>query len=183
MPYPSRRRWLIPRHAWLLDAGWGVPDDASARRAGWMKPVQGRSWRLGRPGPVQNRAGRGINHLLADAGEIKRRRQLRRQRRSHVQLAIAPGMREAEPCGVQELAVEAQLGSLAVDGVADDRVADGRQVDADRMRAAGLELDVEQRTARQHLADREMRDGRPGDVGVERDARRVAPVAPDRGLD
>jgi phosphoribosylanthranilate isomerase len=45
-------RWLVPRDAWLLGAGWGVPDDGSTRRAGWMKPVQGRSWRLERPRPV-----------------------------------------------------------------------------------------------------------------------------------
>ena len=40
---------------------------------------------------------------------------------------------------MEELAVEAELRAVAVDAVADNRVADRRHVDADLVRPAGLE--------------------------------------------
>ena len=48
---------------------------------------------------------------------------------------------------MQELTAERGLGD-AVDGVADDRQLDRRQVDADLVGAAGLEADAEERVAR-----------------------------------
>ena len=85
--------------------------------------------------------------------------------------------------GVEELAVEAELRAVAVDAVADDRVADRRHVDADLVRPAGLERHAKERSLRERLDKLEVRHRIAGAVGVERLARRVAPVAADRGLD
>ena len=60
-----------------------------------------------------------------------------------VDVLAGQGMDEAERLGVERLAVEVGLGARlvagAVDGVADDRMADLGQVDADLVGPAGLE--------------------------------------------
>ena len=56
----------------------------------------------------------------------------------------AGGVVEDEQPGVQRLVVD-QVRGMTVDGVADDGVAQGRQVDADLVGAAGDEVTVEQR--------------------------------------
>src|SRR6478672_4330776 len=69
--------------------------------------------------------------------------------------AVAVGrMGEAETGCVQELAAEADLAARdAVQGVAQDRMADCREVHADLVRAARLELQTEQARIRQGLAE------------------------------
>ena len=91
-------------------------------------------------------------------------------------------MRKREPGGVQELALEAEAGN-AVDRVADDGQVDGREVDSDLVRAAGLEPDAEQRVLGEQLDDLEVRDRLVWRVGVQRLPRRLRPVAADRRLD
>ena len=91
-------------------------------------------------------------------------------------------MREREPRRVQELPPEPVVGH-AVDAVADDGQVDRGQVDADLVRPAGLEADVEQRVAAEQPLDLEVRDGVARRVGVERVPRRLAAVAADRRLD
>ncbi len=84
---------------------------------------------------------------------------------------------------MEKLPVEAELGAVAVDPVADDGVADRRHVDADLVRPARLERHPKERPPREGLDELEVRDRIAGTVAVERLAGRVAPVAPDRGLD
>ena len=83
---------------------------------------------------------------------------------------------------MQELAPELLVRD-AVDRVAHDRQPDRRQVDADLVRAAGLEPDVEQRVPAEQPLHLEVRDRLARGVRVERVARRLAPVAADRRLD
>ena len=67
--------------------------------------------------------------------------------------------------------------------VAGDRMADGQQVGADLVRAAGLEPHPQQREVLEGLLDLEVRDRLARLVGLGRDARPHAPVAADRGVD
>ncbi len=92
-------------------------------------------------------------------------------------------MHEPQLGRVQELALEAELWAVAVDGIADDGRADRRQVDADLVGAPGLERHAQQRAAGQRLDELEVGDGVAGVVARERHAGRVAAVAADRGLD
>ena len=71
----------------------------------------------------------------------------------------------------------------AVDRVADDRQVDRREVHADLVHAAGLELDAQQRVVGPEPLDLEVRDRLARRVRVERDAGRVVAVAADRRLD
>jgi hypothetical protein len=75
-------------------------------------------------------------------------------------------MLECQLGGVQELAAESGLGD-AVDGVADDRQLDRREVYADLMRASSLEPHTEERVAADQLLDLEVGDGVPRRVRVE----------------
>ena len=52
-------------------------------------------------------------------------------------------MRESQPTGVQELALEAEVAPRPVDGVAAHGQLDRLEVDTDLVRAAGLEPDLE----------------------------------------
>ncbi len=73
----------------------------------------------------------------------------------------ARGMREGQPRRVQELAAQPVEAGRAVVGVAADRVADRLQVDADLVRAAGLQAHAQQRRAARSAAlDLEVRDRR-----------------------
>ena len=65
-------------------------------------------------------------------------------------------MAEAETGAVQELHAEAEGARPSVSGVAGDRMADGREVDADLMGATRLEPHLEQGGARQRLDDGEV---------------------------
>ena len=105
------------------------------------------------------------------------------QRRREIHRLAGKGMPEREPCRVEELAREAELTRSAVHRVTRDREVDGGEVDADLMRAAGLEADAQERVARQELLELEMRHRGTGCGGVERLAEPVVPVAADRCLD
>ncbi len=84
---------------------------------------------------------------------------------------------------VQELALQAQLGAVPVDRVADDGGADRGQVHADLVGAPGLERHPQERAARQRLDQLELGERVAAGVGVERHPGRVAAVAADRRLD
>jgi hypothetical protein len=84
---------------------------------------------------------------------------------------------------VEELAVEAELVRAPVERVAGDGQVDRGKVDADLVRPARLEANVEQRVAREQLRQLELRDRLPRDLGVERVPQRIAAVAADRRLD
>src|SRR5919106_2653514 len=92
-------------------------------------------------------------------------------------------MDKGEAGRVEELPAEAEVARDAVDGIAGDRKVDGCQVDADLVRAPGLERYPQQRVPRHELEEVEVRHCLPRRRGVERDAGRVAAVAPDGGLD
>jgi hypothetical protein len=91
-------------------------------------------------------------------------------------------MREGQPRRVQELASERGLRD-AVDRVADDRKVDRGQVHPDLVCPTGLEPDSKERVTSQKLLDLEVRRRFTRLVRVERMARWVGPVAPDRCLD
>ena len=69
---------------------------------------------------------------------------------------------------MEELPLEPEFPGTSVDGVARHRQVDRRQVDADLMRAAGLEPDPQQGVATQQLIDLEVRQRVARRVGVER---------------
>src|SRR6185295_2379336 len=92
-------------------------------------------------------------------------------------------MRETQPHGVQELALQAKLVRASIDRIARDRQIDRREVDPDLVGAAGLELHVQQGMPREELDELEVRDRVARLVGVERVAHRLTAVAADRGLD
>ena len=85
--------------------------------------------------------------------------------------------------GVQELAIEAEVARDAVDGVAADGEADRLQMDADLVRAPGLEPHLEERAPTDELLHLEPGDRVPRRLRVERAAGAVAPVTADRRLD
>ena len=100
-----------------------------------------------------------------------------------VDLGQRQRMREREPPRVQELALEAEVARDAVDGIAADRQADRLEMDADLVRPARLEPDVEERVVRASSPHLEPRDRFARRRGVERVARAIAAVAADRRLD
>ena len=65
-----------------------------------------------------------------------------------VDLRARERVREAQPSRVQKLALEAEIAGSPVDGIAADGQVDRLEVDADLVRAAGLEPDVEQSVMR-----------------------------------
>src|SRR5215217_3045825 len=92
-------------------------------------------------------------------------------------------MIERELRGVEELALEPEILGRAVGRVARDRQLDRLQVNADLVRAAGLERELEERARAEQLEHLEVRDRVAGRRGVERVTRLVQPVAADRRLD
>src|SRR5438128_1473376 len=84
---------------------------------------------------------------------------------------------------MEELAGQAELAGLSVHRVARHRQVDRLQVNADLMRASGLQADAEQSVSRQQLDDLEVRDGVARRIRVERVARGMTPVAADPRLD
>jgi hypothetical protein len=91
-------------------------------------------------------------------------------------------MGEAQTVGVEKLPPELAIRNT-VDGVADDREVDRREVNPNLMCSTGLESDREQCVLRQELVHLEMRDGLPRFVRVERPAKGVVAVTADRGVD
>ena len=77
--------------------------------------------------------------------QLQRGGQIRGQIRADVHLRPRQRMGEPKPPRVQELPLQAEVAGHPVDGVAADRKVDRLQVDADLVRAACLEPDVEQR--------------------------------------
>ena len=100
-----------------------------------------------------------------------------------VELRAGERVLEAEPVGMQELALEAQVAGDAVDGIAADGKPDRLQMDADLVRPPRLEPHLEERARPDELLHLEPRDRVPGRLGVERTARSVAAVTADRRLD
>src|SRR3954470_23914331 len=92
-------------------------------------------------------------------------------------------MRETQPLGVEELALEAELVRASIDRVARNREVDRGEMDSDLVRAAGLELHVQERMPREELDELEVRDRVAWLVGIERVAHRLTAVAADRRLD
>src|SRR5689334_23037288 len=92
-------------------------------------------------------------------------------------------MRERKPGGVQELPLEPEVAGDAVDRVPRHRKPDRFQVDADLVRAAGLEADAQQRALAEQALHLEVRDRLARRGRVERVTHGVVPVTPDGGLD
>src|SRR5262245_37901214 len=92
-------------------------------------------------------------------------------------------MGEAEGVGMEELAAQPQIAFHAVRGVTRDREVDRSEMDADLVRATGLEPYVEECALADDLHDLEPRHGVPRLVRVERPPRGVATVAADGSLD
>src|SRR3954453_7865942 len=92
-------------------------------------------------------------------------------------------MRETQPRGVQELALEAELVRASIDRIAGHREIDRGEMDSDLVRTAGLELHMEQRMPREELDELEVRHGVARLVRIERVAHRLTAVAADGRLD
>ena len=92
-------------------------------------------------------------------------------------------MLEPEPVRVEELALEPEVAGDAVDGIAADRKPDRLEMDADLVRPAGLEPDVEERVVAHRLLHLEPGHRLARRRRVERVAGAVAAVAADRRLD
>src|ERR671922_489407 len=118
--------------------------------------------------------------ILAKLFQIPR--QLGRQRRLDLQTLAGEGVLEGKPARMQELTAQGGLGD-AVDGIADNGQPDRREVDTDLVRPARLEVDAEKRVRVDQLHELEVRDGVARAVRVQRLARWISPVAPDRRLD
>src|SRR3954470_18274202 len=92
-------------------------------------------------------------------------------------------VREREARRVEELAIEAEVAALSVQGIARDGQVDRAEVDADLVRPPGLEPHTEERVARQELDHLEVRHRLARRRRVERMPRRVVTVAADRRID
>src|SRR6186997_679080 len=92
-------------------------------------------------------------------------------------------MLEAEPVGMEELTLEAQVARDAVDGITADGKPYRLQVDADLVRPPRLEPHLEERARSDELLHLEPRDRISRRLGIERTARSVAAVTADRRLD
>ncbi len=79
------------------------------------------------------------------AGERERRSEIRRQLGADVDLGLRDRMLEPQPVRVEELPLEAEVVGDAVDRVAADGKPDRLEMDADLVRPARLEPNVEER--------------------------------------
>src|SRR5205085_12109703 len=113
------------------------------------------------------RCARWSTPLVSAPSSLERLGQIGRERRLGLDLLARERVREGEPRCMEELALEAEAGD-AVDPVADDGEIDGREVDADLVRAACLEPDAQERMLRQQLDDLDVRDGLTRRVRVQR---------------
>jgi len=118
------------------------------------------------------------------------------QRRANVDRLTAEGMGEGQACGVQELALESERPgrSGAYDRtvsarwpsilrIAEHRVADGLQVDADLMRASGVQAQAQEREVTEGALDLEVGAGLARVRAVHGHAGAYARVASDGRLD
>src|SRR5205814_1512444 len=130
--------------------------------------------------------------ILALSDVIEDRLKIGRQRRFEFHLSLSGWMRERQPCGVQEWALEALHGpevvrdaavDAAVGRIADDRVADGAQVHADLVRAPGCDGDAKQRHPFQVLRLGDARDSASRPPGPRRHLLAVRGIASDWLID
>ena len=130
--------------------------------------------------------GRSTDRAPARAQAVEHRFELRRQRRLGAdQLAVDGDVSSSrQACRNRRSRPSGPRRDVAgpVDRVAGDRMADRVEVDADLVRPAGDEVELEQRPAREPLADAVAGHRRPA-VGHDRHPRAVLRVAPDRRLD
>lgn len=108
--------------------------------------------------------------------------ELRRERRGDLYARVGERMRERQLRRVQELPVELRFRD-PVDGVTHDGKVDRGEVDANLVRPAGLEANLEQRVPADQLVHLEVGRRLSRMVGVERPARGIGAIAADRGLD
>src|SRR6185437_5037136 len=116
--------------------------------------VANRVWEASTTGPRARDAGPGPFLRLARRGQGGL--EIGREVGVHLERIAGLGVHQPQLRGVQELTLEAQLGAVAVHGVADHRRADRGQVDADLVRAPGLEHDPQERAAGQRLDELEL---------------------------
>src|SRR5215203_5364086 len=169
----------------FIDGRRGARVRTSESSADSSTPFDARG-RRGRcfPGARQYKAsGRRAEPLLKRFEEF---RKCGRERGGEAEPLAGRGVVEAEPLGVEELAAEGvdaraqgrvgnrPVAAAVVGLVADDGVIDPREVDAYLVRAAGLDLHVQQREAREAPPHAPERDGH---------ARAVARVARERLFD
>src|SRR5215471_9034236 len=119
--------------------------------------------------------------------------QIVRQRARELHLPLLDGMREHESGGMQERTRQVRDGAqiaghtpvdAAVQGIADDWMADCAQMDADLMRASGMNRDVRQREDDAELLGLDdARDRFAAAPGLRRHLLPVARVASDRLVD
>src|SRR5437763_1053256 len=117
---------------------------------------------------------------LAASRRFQRSGKIGRKRRRDVDRRSRDGMGEGEPGRVEELALEAEVSSDPVDGVAGDREIDRGEVHADLVRSPGLESDAQECMVREQLLELEVRHGCARGARIERVADPVVPVAADR---
>src|SRR5438128_11872465 len=172
---PASSRSRMETTGMVLAFGFGLRvcrrgADGTGTRAGTRRP----GWSTGSSG---------LRAPDSLAGAPQCGLQVVRERRGRLDPLARDRMRERQPRGVQELALQVQVARTAVDGVAGDREVDRRQVHADLVRATGLQRDAQERVLRQELGHLEVRHRLARRIRVERVARGVVAVAADRRLD
>src|SRR5215212_611561 len=136
-----------------------------------------------RPAPsTRPPAGTGTGTASLATNQRQKTSEVVRKRGSRLDPLAGERVREGEFGRVQELALQPRFGN-AVDGIPGDREVDRGQMDADLMRAAGLEVDAEQRVMVEESFDVEVRHRLARTVGFERVPHRVVAVTADRRLD
>src|ERR687897_188134 len=125
--------------------------------------------------------GHGTAHLAACP--LQGLGQIGRQLGGEAHLCSGDRMAKAEAGSVQELAPESVPLGVAVARVPRDRVADGREVGADLVRAAGLEADVDEGVLRKQLDDLEMSTRLPRPPASHRHSLARPVIAATRGVD
>jgi hypothetical protein len=99
------------------------------------------------------------------------------------ELRPCPRVSEPQQIRMEELAIEVEIGSDAVDWIARDWQPDCLEMHTDLVGAPGLETDIEQRMGAEHLAELEPCDGLASRGRVERSAHAVDPISSDWRVD
>ena len=134
---------------------------------------------------------RSLEHVDSSAGSmrVEHRAQIVRQRRRELERLAGARLREREPLGVQERPrqplhraqiVRHPAMHAAVQRVADDRMADGVEVDANLVRAPGRDRDAQQRQPGNVPRPRHPRDGRARAPRARRNLLAMNRIAADR---
>ena len=135
-------------------------------RAGSPAPPSGKRRRVGGSEP-RNRSGRDLLGVLRRVPCPRERfLEVLGERGRDVDSLTRERMVQHDAVGVQELPFEAEVAGHPVHRVAADGQADRLEVNADLVRAAGLEPDLEQRALVEHLLDLEPRHRLARAVGV-----------------